>query len=189
MAGVVFIDRDGVINRDSPEYIKSVGEFIFLPGSLEALCDLSARGYTIIVITNQSVIGRGMVTQEGLQAIFKTMTDAVEGCGGRIHDIFFCPHLPEDRCDCRKPLPGLIFQARDRYGIDLSRAVMIGDSAKDMRCAANAGVGRRILVRTGNGSKALDELLKANDPPDVVADDLYDAARQLIKTDSAHGRS
>ncbi|GAB6096763.1 D-glycero-beta-D-manno-heptose 1,7-bisphosphate 7-phosphatase [Desulfatiferula olefinivorans] len=189
MDKTVFIDRDGVINRDSPEYIKSVDEFIFLPGSLEALCELSRKGYTVIVITNQSVIGRKLVTPEGLRLIFKAMTDAVEQNGGLIRDIFFCPHVPEDRCDCRKPLPGLILKARDRYDIDLKNAVMIGDSAKDMRCAGAAGVGRRILVRTGNGPKALADLVRDNDPPDLIAEDLYHAVRLLIDSDNAHGRS
>jgi D-glycero-D-manno-heptose 1,7-bisphosphate phosphatase len=178
---VVFLDRDGVINRDSPEYIKSWDEFEFLPGSLEAMALLTRSGFTIIVITNQSAIGRGMVAPETLSHTHSRMSEAVSAHGGRIRDIFFCPHHPDDGCDCRKPMPGLILKARDTHDIDLSDAVMVGDSAKDIDCARNAGCGASILVQTGNGLSAAATLAETGIRPDCQATDLLDAAHWILK--------
>ncbi len=177
---VVFLDRDGVINRDSPDYIKNWNEFEFLPGSLEALRLLSQAGFHLIVITNQSMIGRGMVPLKLLEETHRKLKDAVAATGGDIFDIFFCPHRPDEACDCRKPSPGLIQQACRRYGIDPADSVMIGDSAKDVLCGRNAGCGTTILVRTGNGIRAEKELADLKLRPDLVVADLLDAARYLL---------
>jgi D-glycero-D-manno-heptose 1,7-bisphosphate phosphatase len=178
---VVFIDRDGVINFDSPDYIKSCDEVEFIPGSIEAIADLSKKGHDIFVVTNQSVIGRKMVTMDGLQKIFKKMLDAVKEKNGEIKEVFFCPHIPSDNCSCRKPRPGLFFQARDKYKIDLSNSVMIGDSAKDIIAAKNAEVKFKILVLTGNGQKSKKELEEKQIFPDYIAKNLFDAHNWIIK--------
>jgi len=180
---VVFLDRDGVINRDSDAYVKRVMEFEFLPGSLEAIRRLTEAGRQIIVITNQSVIGRGLTSPAGLAEIHGHMIDTVERNGGRIRDIFFCPHRPDEGCACRKPAPGLIQRAAETYDIDLAAAVMVGDSAKDIRCARGAGCGAAILVRTGNGERAGKELDAGGEaPPDYLAADLLDAARWILSS-------
>lgn len=179
---VVFLDRDGVINRDSSAYIKCWAEFEFLPGSLEAVALLTRNGFSIIVITNQSIIGRGMVDLKTLSHMHRQMSEAVAARNGRIHDIFVCPHHPEDGCDCRKPAPGLIFRARDTYDIDLADAVMVGDNAKDIECARNAGCGASILVKTGNGLSAMDALARKGIRPDCQAADLLDAARWILRS-------
>ncbi|MFA6009585.1 MAG: D-glycero-beta-D-manno-heptose 1,7-bisphosphate 7-phosphatase [Desulfobacteraceae bacterium] len=184
----VFIDRDGVINRDSPDYIKTRAEFHFLPGSLEAFRLLSEHGYTAIVITNQSVIGRQLTTPGELHLIFEMMKQDIVKAGGFVTDIMFCPHTPSDHCRCRKPEPGMIFDARDKYNLDLTTSVMIGDSAKDILCAENAGVGRTVLVKTGNGLKAHAELSAKGISPDYVAEDLLDAVRWVISNDGIHDR-
>ena len=137
---VVFLDRDGTINQDSADYIKGWSEFVFLPRSIEALRDLTAAGFIIIVITNQSSIPRKFISLQELENIHLKMIAAVESQGGKISDIFFCPHLPDAGCDCRKPEPGLIFQAQIKHDIDLSTAVMIGDSATDVNTAKAAGI-------------------------------------------------
>ncbi|MCB9481201.1 MAG: D-glycero-beta-D-manno-heptose 1,7-bisphosphate 7-phosphatase [Desulfobacteraceae bacterium] len=178
---VVFIDRDGVINFDSPDYIKSCDELFFIPQSIDAIANLSMAGHDVFVITNQSVIGRKMVTPEDLKKIFAKMTDAVKEKNGNIKEIFFCPHIPKDNCSCRKPAPGLFFQARDKYGLDLSNSVMIGDSSKDIIAAENAGVKFKILVLTGNGKKAQKELEEKKTAPDYIAENLYDAHNWIIK--------
>jgi len=178
----VFLDRDGVINYDSPDYIKCWKEFKFLPGSLEAIKKLTVNGFSIILITNQSVIRRHMVTRAGLEHIHSMMNRAVESTGGKITDIFYCPHLPEDRCKCRKPEPGLILRAQNRYHIDLASAVMAGDSAKDIECAVNAGCGRAVLIKTGNGMHAEAILQKKHILPDYVAENLLDAADWIIRS-------
>lgn len=177
---VVFLDRDGVINRDSPGYIKSVEEFEFLPASREALRRLAEHGVTAIIVTNQSALGRGWLTAEGLAAIHRRLCDGVRGHGGHIHDILVCPHRPDENCACRKPRPGLILEAQRRHGIDLESAVMIGDSAKDIACALNAGVGANVLVRTGNGRRAEDELRRRGIAPDCIADDLLSAVDWIL---------
>jgi D-glycero-D-manno-heptose 1,7-bisphosphate phosphatase len=176
----VFLDRDGVINRDSPAYIKNRDEFEFLPGSLQALKNLSRAGFRLIVVTNQSAVGRRLMTLQELQAIHDKMTAAVRQHGGRIHDIFFCPHHPADACRCRKPQPGLIHRAVQKHAIDLSRATMVGDSVKDIECARNAGCGRAVLVRTGNGIQAEKELRERGIAVEHVARDLDEAAGWLI---------
>lgn len=178
---VVFLDRDGVINRDSPAYIKSPAEFEFLPRSLEALCALTANHFKTIVITNQSAVNRGMITTETLEQMHAAMTAEVRAIGGDILDIFFCPHTPEEDCACRKPKPGMILRARDKHQVDLSRALMVGDSAKDIACARRAGVAAAILVKSGDFDKAKMDLCKAMIEPDRIALDLCEAVDWIIE--------
>jgi D-glycero-D-manno-heptose 1,7-bisphosphate phosphatase len=177
---VIFLDRDGVINRDSPDYIKSWVEFAFLPGSLEALRLLTAKGHRLILITNQSIINRGMVPLEVLNDIHQRMCRSVAEAGGRITDIFFCPHRPDENCDCRKPKPGLIQQAIQRYDLDPADAIMIGDNAKDIMCGRNAGCGATMLVQTGNGLTTGQELADRRIAPDHVVPDLLHGARLIL---------
>ncbi len=176
---VVFLDRDGVINRDSPDYIKGWHEFEFLPGSPEAIARFTAAGFAVIVITNQSALGRGMITPAVLDDLHTRLIRSVRQRGGEITDIFFCPHTPDDECPCRKPKPGLIRQACGKYGIDPATAWMIGDSAKDIECGRNAGCGHTALVRTGNGRKAEAGLKARKILPDLVVRDLSEAAERI----------
>ncbi len=177
---VVFLDRDGVINQDAPDYIKSWAEFTFIPGSLEAIRLLVESGYAIIIITNQSMVNRGLAPLSNLDEIFVNMRRAVKKAGGHITDIFFCPHRPDEDCDCRKPEPGLIFQAQVRHSIDLTASIMIGDSAKDIQCGCNAGCGRTILVKTGNVMTAQKQLAKMGVRPDLITENLLEAARAIV---------
>jgi D-glycero-D-manno-heptose 1,7-bisphosphate phosphatase len=177
---VVFLDRDGTINRDSPDYIKSRGEFEFLPGSLEAISNLTRHGFVTIVVTNQSAVPRKLISPMELEFIHSMMAQTVALNGGEIKDVFYCPHMPEDGCDCRKPEPGLIFQARDKYEIDLTAAVMVGDSVKDIECARRAGCGRAVLVKSGLKDDVKNELKSRQTRVDFVADDLLYAADWII---------
>ena len=177
---VVFLDRDGVINRDSPNYIKSWSEFEFLPGSLEAIKKLTMNGFVVMVITNQSVIHRKMISLKALEHIHEMMKKTVLSRGGDIRDIFFCPHIPEDQCDCRKPNTGLILKAQEKHRIDLKSSIMVGDSAKDIECARNAGCGTVILVKTGNGALAEKQLKEKMIRPDAIVQDLLEAAHWII---------
>ena len=182
LENVVFLDRDGVINEDSPDYIKNWKEFRFLPGSLEALKQLHLNDCTAVVITNQSMIGRKISGLENLKEIHRNMNDAVKRHGGIISDIFFCTHRPDESCDCRKPKPGLILQAQKKYDIDLSSACMVGDSAKDIECALNAGLRYAVLVRTGNGKLSELTLTEKKIIPDYVAEDLMSAVDWILDT-------
>ncbi len=180
MKKIIFLDRDGVINRDSPDYIKSWDEFCFLPGSLEAIKGFTENGYAVILITNQSVINRKMISVKTLELIHGNLKKAVLEHGGRITDIFYCPHRPDEHCSCRKPAPGLIFQAAEKYNIDPTGAIMIGDSAKDILCAENAGCKTSILVGTGNGPQAARFFSGRIDSPDHYFPDLFSAAKWII---------
>jgi len=177
---VVFIDRDGVINRDSKAYIKSWAEFSFLPRSLLALKKLTQHRFRSYIITNQSAIHRKMMSLKTLHQIHDNMMREVALSGGRIEDIFFCPHLPEERCRCRKPRPGLVLSAKEKYHLDISAAYMIGDSAKDIECGKRAGCGVTLLVKTGHYADALTSLSSSGIVPDVHAFDLYEAAIWII---------
>lgn len=175
---VVFLDRDGVINRDSPDYIKSWAEFEFLPGSRDAIAQLTAAGHPVILITNQSIIGRQMSTIDNLEDIFAKMRESIAAAGGHITDIYYCPHRPEDDCDCRKPRTGLIRRAARKHDIDLASAFFVGDSAKDIQCARTAGCGCAILVQSGrNYASARQTLVALGIEPDHVSRDLLEAAR------------
>ena len=178
---VVFLDRDGVINRDSPDYIKNWSEFDFLPGSLEAMAALNRSGFNVIVITNQSAVHRGLISTDTLHQMHHKMQTAVRSHGGRILDIFFCPHLPEEGCRCRKPRTGMIERACSKYALDPKTTTMVGDSAKDIECARNAGCGRTVLVRTGNGNAALPQLQANGVRIDFVAADLNNAASWILR--------
>ncbi len=180
MGYTIFLDRDGVINEDSSAYIKSPDEFHFIPGSPEAVALLTREGGEVILITNQSAVGRKMMTQDTLESIFDKMRAGIERAGGQVKDIFYCPHTPDEGCGCRKPKPGMILDAMKKYGIDPDSAVMVGDSAKDIECGRAAGCGSTVLVATGNGPDALDTLQKKGIAPNFYAEDLLSAARWII---------
>lgn len=182
---IVFCDRDGVINKDSDKYIKTWEEFEFLPGSLEAAAILKQAGFSVIIVTNQSIVGRGMIAPETLSRTHENMTRAIREAGGEIADIFFCPHAPWEGCSCRKPAPGMLLAAAEKYRIDLESAYMIGDSAKDMQAASRAGVGKSVLVSTGNGLAARAECLEKNIRVDLFCDDLLAAARRITGENGA----
>ncbi|MBI9085077.1 MAG: D-glycero-beta-D-manno-heptose 1,7-bisphosphate 7-phosphatase [Desulfobacterales bacterium] len=180
MMRVVFLDRDGVINRDSPDYIKGWHEFVFLSGSLDAIARLTRAGLPVIVVTNQSAIFRGLITQEILADMHRRMLRAVADAGGRIFDIRHCPHGPDQACGCRKPAPGMLLSAAADHGIDLAASAMVGDSAKDILCARNAGCGCSILVETGDFASARTKLAHKGIDPDHVAPDLNGAVDWII---------
>jgi len=176
----VFLDRDGVINKDSPDYVKSWSEFEFLPGSLDAIRLLTEKNYQVVIITNQSIINRKMASLDDLEFTHSMMKKAVMEGGGEIKDIFFCPHTPEEGCSCRKPEPGLIRAALKKYDIDVKKSVMVGDSAKDIECAKRAGCRYAILVKTGKYEQAVATLEEKKIYPDHIANDLNEAAGWII---------
>ena len=145
---LVLLDRDGVINRDSAQYIKSVAEWHPLPGSLEAIAQLTAAGFRIAVISNQSGIGRGLFSEATLAAIHGRMLAAVAAAGGSIAGVFFCPHRPDAGCACRKPKPGMLLQAAEAFGCELAGVPFIGDKLSDVQAAQAVGA-RPILVGSG----------------------------------------
>jgi D-glycero-D-manno-heptose 1,7-bisphosphate phosphatase len=153
---LIILDRDGVINEDSDDYIKSPDEWQPIPGSLEAIARLSQNGYQVVVVTNQSGIGRKLFTIETLNAIHMKMNNHLAQFGGSVDAIFFCPHLPKDNCNCRKPKPGLYNDVSERLRTSLNKVFCIGDKMTDVKAAQSAG-GKPILVKTGKGQSEIDQ--------------------------------
>ncbi|MBN9132631.1 MAG: D-glycero-beta-D-manno-heptose-1,7-bisphosphate 7-phosphatase [Nitrosomonadales bacterium SCN 54-20] len=149
---LVILDRDGVINYDSAAFIKTPDEWKPIPGSLEAIAHLTQAGYRVVVATNQSGIGRGLLDMVSFNAINDKMCKAVIQAGGRIDAMFFCPHANTDNCDCRKPATGMFKEISERLGLDLKGVPAIGDSLRDLQCAAAVGA-LPVLVLTGKGKK------------------------------------
>ncbi|WP_435104326.1 D-glycero-beta-D-manno-heptose 1,7-bisphosphate 7-phosphatase [Arhodomonas sp. AD133] len=176
MAGLVMLDRDGVINADSPGYIRSPTQWEPIPGSLEAISRLNRSGFDVVVCTNQSGIARGLLSEDDLAAIHARMREAVRDAGGDLRGVFVCPHAPEDGCFCRKPAPGLLHQVARRLGRPVLGAWFIGDSERDLAAARAAGA-RPVLVRTGNGAET-EASGGAGDA--IVFADLANAAEALI---------
>ena len=152
---LIILDRDGVINQDSDQFIKTPDEWKPIPGSLEAIARLTQGGWRVAVATNQSGMSRGLFDMSTLNAIHAEMHRAVGQAGGRIDAIFFCPHAADSNCECRKPKPGLLREIASRFGVDLDDVPMIGDSLRDVTAAAAAGA-QPWLVLTGNGRKTRD---------------------------------
>ena len=154
---LVLLDRDGVINEDSDNYIRSADEWIPIPGSIDAIARLSQAGFTVGVCTNQSGLGRGYFSEAELTAMHRKMCALVGTAGGIVNGIFFCPHLPDANCDCRKPRPGLIDQAAAAFNTSAKNAPFVGDSIKDLQ-AAVARDCQPILVKTGKGENSAAQL-------------------------------
>jgi D-glycero-D-manno-heptose 1,7-bisphosphate phosphatase len=179
MAGlpsIVVIDRDGVINEDSPDFIKSVDEWIPVPGSLEAIAALTRAGVRTAVVTNQSGVGRGLLDLATLAAIHARMTNAVRAAGGELAGVYFCPHRPDDDCTCRKPRPGMLRALERELGVSLRGQPFIGDRMSDVDAAAAVGA-RALLVRTGSGA-ASEAAARERGVP--VFDDLRSAVDWLL---------
>ena len=151
---LIILDRDGVINQDSDDYIRSVGEFVPLPGSLEAIARLNRAGWTVAVATNQSGIARGFYDERVLVAMHEKLARLLAEKDGHVGYIAWCPHGPDDACTCRKPLPGLLNEIANHFQTDLRNVPVIGDSLRDLQAARAVGA-RPILVLTGKGEKTV----------------------------------
>lgn len=152
---LIVLDRDGVINEDSDDFIKSADEWVPIPGSVEAIANLSQAGYTVIVVSNQSGLARGLFDITDLHEIHKKMHQHVNQAGGRIDAILFCPHGPADDCDCRKPKPGMLHRAMEHLNTDMTGVPVVGDSLRDLQAGMAVGA-MPILVMTGKGAKTLE---------------------------------
>ena len=162
---LIILDRDGVINEDSEEYIKSPAEWHAIPGSLEAIAKLNKAGITVVVASNQSGIARGLFTEQTLAKIHKKMQDELAKLGGHIDDIFYCPHHPDDNCACRKPKPKMFLEVLHKYKIDKKDVLAVGDKLTDVQVAKKIGCDMA-LVKTGKGQQTLDE--HRDELPDVL---------------------
>lgn len=167
---LIILDRDGVVNFDSDAYIKSVDEYIPIPGSLEAIARLNQAGYNVVIATNQSGIARGYFSVDTLDQMHAKLKSLLEKVGGKLDGIYFCPHGPDDACDCRKPKPGLLKRILQDYKVDAATVPVIGDSMRDLQAAYAVGA-VPILVRTGKGEKTQANLAQV---PELQKVSIYD---------------
>ena len=172
----VLLDRDGVINHDSGDFITSADEWLPIDKSLAAIALLHNKGYQVVVITNQSGVGRGLYSDAILTDMHLKMTQLTAAVGGKISHIYYCPHLPDAGCDCRKPKPGMLLQFSKDAGIALDDIYFVGDSLRDIEAGIAAGA-KPVLVKTGNGTKTLAANPDLNIP---TFENLYDAAEYII---------
>jgi len=177
MEKVVFLDRDGVISKDSPDHIKSWDEFHFLPNAKEGIKLLTDHGFHIVLITNQSVIARGMVTIEGLESMHNNMKREIEEYGSKIEKIYYCPHHPDEGCDCRKPKPGMLLRAIKENNIDPTKSFMVGDRMMDVEVGKKVGC-KTVIIPSELGQR---EMRESSIKPDYVAKDLLDTSKWIIK--------
>jgi len=179
MFPAIFLDRDGVIIENRAEYVRRWEDVVFLPGALAALENLRRLPYKLILITNQSMVGRGLVPKTEAEAIAARILEVVTAHGGHFDAVYTCYHAPADLCECRKPRPGLLMQAAAALSLDLSRSIMVGDALTDLQAGQNAGVKQTFLVRTGRG--AAQALLPAAAAlrPFVTCDTLADVVTYL----------
>ena len=179
----VFLDRDGVVIENRPAYVRTWEDVEIFGQALEALAALAGRPGKVILVTNQSGVGRGLVAEADARAIGDRLVKEIEECGGRIDGVYMCPHAPEDGCACRKPRPGLILEAAAEHGIDLSRSVMIGDAVTDLQAARAAGIPVYALVRTGRGRDEERLLTGLALGEAGVYEDMKEALEDLLKVE------
>ena len=185
----VFLDRDGTINKEV-HHLSHVDQVHLLPNAAEAIKWLNEAGFKVVVITNQSVIARGIISEETLAEIHEVMIEKLAAQGARVDAVYYCPHHPTAgdgplsiSCDCRKPQPGMLLQAAAELNIALEHSFMVGDALSDLASGHAAGC-RTALVRTGHGAKAEKQLNTHSIQPDYVAPDLLDAVRWILRQET-----
>jgi D-glycero-D-manno-heptose 1,7-bisphosphate phosphatase len=175
MFPAIFLDRDGVIIENRSDYVRQWSHVTVLPKAIDALSGLKREGFKIVIVTNQSAIGRGLMTFEDAQMINERLVATIKENGGWVDAVFMCPHKPEDNCQCRKPQPGLLLQAAQNFSLDLQSSWMVGDAWTDLLAGQSAGVEGRIMVRTGRGAVQLLQTPLDEIKPYFVCDDVFDA--------------
>ncbi len=180
---LVILDRDGTINEDRDDFVKSADEWVAMPGALQAIARLNQAGWHTVVATNQSGLGRGLFDMATLNAMHAKMNAELAACGGRIDAVFFCPHAPSESCRCRKPLPGLFRQIGERYGVDLAQVPVVGDALRDLQAGSAAGCSTH-LVLTGKSARLSErerEAIVGQVPGTGVHADLAAFAEWLLR--------
>jgi D-glycero-D-manno-heptose 1,7-bisphosphate phosphatase len=180
MYPAIFLDRDGVIIENRSNYVCSWSDVQIFPQALEGLSLVKNSSYKIVIVTNQSAIGRGLVDLLEVQHINDRLIRHINAAGGRVDGVFICPHAPQADCDCRKPRPGLLIQAANALSLDLARSMMIGDAFTDLQAGAAAGIPKLALVRTGRGAAQAKVLQKSQLVHYTIFDTLSDALKALV---------
>jgi D-glycero-D-manno-heptose 1,7-bisphosphate phosphatase len=182
MYRAIFLDRDGVLIENRPEYVLRWSDVKILPNAIQALARL--QGYKVVIVTNQSAVGRGLMTLETANDINSKLIEVIRENNGQVDGVYVCPHTPVEQCNCRKPNPGLLLQAAKDLSLDLSLSWMIGDAWSDLLAGRAAGVRGVIILRTGRGSEQLIQLRPENLNEYFIFNDLSEALPWIQKTDS-----
>ncbi|HLO33932.1 MAG TPA: HAD family hydrolase [Anaerolineales bacterium] len=176
MDAAIFLDRDGVLTENKPDYVRDWSQVEIIQEAIRALSIPAVGNYKIVIVTNQSAVGRGLISLEAARGINSRLVNTIRAQGGQVDAVYMCPHSPAEGCLCRKPQPGLLLQAVKELSLDLQRSWMIGDAWSDLRAGQSAGVRRLILLRTGRGAAQSQEV-----PPDDIADHLiFDNLHQAL---------
>jgi D-glycero-D-manno-heptose 1,7-bisphosphate phosphatase len=181
----IFLDRDGVLIENRSDYVRDWSEVNVLPGAISALSNSAIKDYKVIIVTNQSAVGRGLMSLKTANEINEQLVNLIHRHGGKLDTVYMCPHRPEENCLCRKPKPGLLLQAAKDLSLDLSRSWMIGDAWSDLQAGQRAGVRQSILVRTGRGNEQLFLPRPENIVSHFIFDDLTLALDGIRRSDNA----
>ena len=181
----IFLDRDGTINVNRADHVKNLDEFVLLPGALAAIQRLAQTPLAIILISNQSVINRGLASVQTVQAINQHLADAIHATGGRLDAIYICPHTPDEECACRKPRPGLLLQAQQEHDLNLAGSYLVGDAVTDVELAEAVGC-RPVFVLTGRGAAHHSKLTALQLRHTYIAHNLDEAATWILKKEEQH---
>jgi D-glycero-D-manno-heptose 1,7-bisphosphate phosphatase len=177
LLGAVFLDRDGVINENREDYVKSIDELRLLPGAAEAVSLLNTAGFKVVLVSNQQCIGRGLITHETLAEINQALLSQLTAAGAEIAGIYYCPHLKEDLCSCRKPKPGLLLKAAKELDIDLTESILVGDNATDIEAGRSAGC---FTILALSGKTRPSAVPGFSHKPDHVVADLREAVEWIL---------
>lgn len=179
MQRAVFLDRDGVLIENRADYVRDWSHVTLFPWTVDALRGFHAEGVKIVVVTNQSAVGRGLITFDTAQEINNRLVKTIIEGGGWVDAVYMCPHQPQDRCICRKPQPGLLLQAARELSLDLANSWMVGDAWSDLLAGQSACLQGTIMVRTGRGERQLLEAQPAEIAPFIICDHLFGAYRAI----------
>jgi D-glycero-D-manno-heptose 1,7-bisphosphate phosphatase len=176
----IFLDRDGVLIENKPDYVRDWSQVSIFPDAIRALANSTLDNHKIVIVTNQSAVGRGIISLETAEAINHRLVDLIRGRGGKIDGVYLCPHGPDDGCDCRKPMPGLLLRAARELSLDLKRSWMIGDAWSDVQAGQAADVRGTIILKTGRGANQLSTPQPENVGGFLVCEDLAQAINVIL---------
>lgn len=185
MLPAIFLDRDGVLIENRSDYVREWNQVKIFPEAIHALSLSAVKIYKIVIVTNQSAVGRGLISLETANDINHRLVDLVHQHGGRVDGVYMCPHKPDDGCSCRKPKPGLLLQAAKKLSINLQSSWMIGDAWSDVQAGQSAGVQKAILLKTGRGKSQLSQFRPDNISNYLIFDNLPQALDEIVTTDDA----
>ena len=185
MFPAIFLDRDGVLIENKSDYVREWTQAQIFPEAIHALSLPAIRNYKIVIVTNQSAVGRGLISLDTANDINRRLVDLIHQRGGQVDGVYMCPHKPEDGCSCRKPKPGLLLQAAKKLSINLQRSWMIGDAWSDVLAGQSAGVRRAILLKTGRGKAQLSQFRPDGISNHLIFDSLPQALNEIITADNS----